>query len=450
MKVKDKPYVEGVIKHGKVYWRVIKSGEEIYNKYSNFDFANTNPWRMTWSQFRLFKDSGKRHSNVAIKKELFVKQFPAISRYQAGLIWDELKEKGILNDKDRLSDAWHALSDFEMKLDAIETYRKVFTNKEIKNYLEKLGGKKHEKFISKINFTKDWKHPDTKLKEFIWEKLRNRKVLSTEDKIQTLNFNLNDDLNMTLLDYSGIVNKLYKIVNDEENGKFIKEISDEIIHRPERSPKTWSKIKDSYRVRNNHPITKKHLVKHWDVGIYRDLKAHRPKKGSGWDYEHALSVAISENYINTSKSMLKKELSWELDCGGDYWWTIAIPHKLHVEGLTFQMPEDAQLKIKFPFFEDLERYCCILSMRPQDHKLTVTDTLKAFGAFRYLQRRQFAEPEPIDGQDQIGRAHYSFFTKKKPEVKKKVDQLLNENIRQCIAKLAGINAVESSITPKVE
>ena len=116
IEIDSKPVVNLSIYDGKVYWRVVKDEVILYDSTYKarqcplFSFDNAATVTMTWSQFRRFKDAGKRGSSVAITQDRFFhecsKDIANMRRSLSDLVWQELRDKGLLDKNYRLSHFW--------------------------------------------------------------------------------------------------------------------------------------------------------------------------------------------------------------------------------------------------------------------------------------------------------------------------------------------------------
>ncbi len=125
----QEPLVEATIQEGKINWRIVTNAQVLYTRQKEFNFAHTNPWRMTWEQFRLFKDSGKRSGTVAITLKRFLQCLPKQHQEQATAVWQELKNKNILTDKNRLSDGWRVIAGNQIELDTLTNFPLIIEKK---------------------------------------------------------------------------------------------------------------------------------------------------------------------------------------------------------------------------------------------------------------------------------------------------------------------------------
>lgn len=115
--IHTQPYVEATIKNGKIYWNLIVDHQfyairESHRTLVEDAMARHQSWRLTWKQFRVFKNGGKRIGNVEITQMRFVEELQKsrIAQESASRIWRELCEQGVLTKNYRLSNAWAALS----------------------------------------------------------------------------------------------------------------------------------------------------------------------------------------------------------------------------------------------------------------------------------------------------------------------------------------------------
>ncbi len=132
IKIDSQPKVNLSILDGKVYWRVVKDNDVLYNSAqkatlsSAFCIDTAATVTMTWPQFRRFKDAGKRGSSVAITKERFFiacsNKVVDMPRSVSDRIWQELRDKEILDKNYRLSHFWISHSG-KIELDSVDNQR---------------------------------------------------------------------------------------------------------------------------------------------------------------------------------------------------------------------------------------------------------------------------------------------------------------------------------------
>lgn len=111
--LESEPMVHLTIYDGKVYWKIVKDDQEIYRNQNTIEnyFQQRSQITMSWQQFRQFKDAGKRASSVSITKSRFHDECklrsPLISEEITNQLWQQLKDKGILDSNHRLSHYWY-------------------------------------------------------------------------------------------------------------------------------------------------------------------------------------------------------------------------------------------------------------------------------------------------------------------------------------------------------
>src|SRR3989338_5736218 len=128
------PLIQGTVYNGKVYWKVFKEGKVLCTPQPDFVFYEKNVWYMTWQDFRLFHDSGKRSGTVEITKKRFVDSFPKNKQPQAAAVWEELKTANILTDKNRLSSTWSATTNITIELNSLLEISSQEVWEELQNY----------------------------------------------------------------------------------------------------------------------------------------------------------------------------------------------------------------------------------------------------------------------------------------------------------------------------
>ena len=445
--IEKNPIVEATIKDGKIYWRILKDEKEIYDrqkakKLEPGVFTEETSWRMDWKLFRIFKDSGKRSSSVAITEALFTKKFGDEEQVIAASIWKELKEAGILNSRFRLSHSWRVLSNTCMKLKTIEDLK-----------------------CSTVKLTK-------------------------ENKIKWYNY---------------VILALNSIVNDPGNAEVLEAMPDARIYRPELSLKTWAStglIRHSSPKTEHSSCTRLWEVGTYDELDKHRLSDEEKKKYDGdiLNYDHIPSTSalknssssIAKKYnteIEQHRSVLKsinseikslegspkglktrqqeqvpidpkiKELqdraankSNEIQALENDFdmetrslaFAVAIPKKLHRQGDTFlESAQSQSSSTEHPFLRDVTTYLDKLESQPKDFKLeSPDDYIKALGAFRYMYRTQCKQPVPlVGGRYSIGSISHSFFQDQ--TVRKKIDSLFQERIKRFIEKREGQIDVDS-------
>lgn len=487
IKLNVEPHVQVAIKEGKVFWRIMKGEREMFNKFKKegqeIDFASLDTWNMTWPQFRLFKDSGKRSGNVEITLERFKRCFEISLHSQAEMVWNELKVIGILNNNNKLSDAWRAISGQNITLDSITgtTPNSILTAEKLKECLKALAGTKKTGIISKNNF-KNWWPAELQLKAgMIWDKLKAAGHINNQNKLKSFVFSYKEIVGGINLNYKNIVDSLYEVANNEQYKESITEIPNAFIFRAERTIKSWS---DTGRVTYSEATDDQYCTKIWDVSIYDNLGSHRNSENETAEnnnqklnYDHIPSadslktkaqsiIKVKEKQIKTLDDDIaareqdldelqqddeedqqdaidelndkiedlkrrktniesrKDEIASEMKNHGKIWWTIAIPENLHKQGETFMQSSKDQAKTADGhFLKDVTDYLNKLEKRPEDFSLKQDDYLKALGAFRYLYKKNITKTNNIAGHYNIGTVPQTLFNTKN---KQDIDKLLRE------------------------
>ncbi len=322
------PLVQAGIKNGKIYWRITKNDKPLYHRQNpadmkdedKFHFNKENTWIMTWEEFRAFKDSGKRVGSVAITKERFTNEFPRhIDKKQkrfkeeakkiAPLIWDELKSKGILNERNRLSHEWRAASDVILKLQVLQ------------EAVPETGNRKHYYPAIAVTLNSIASNPQYR----------------QEDNASPLNIAVTQHMPASF------------------------------PHRLERTAKKWT---DGAVVNHNPAGYKGYSPECWDVGLYGSLEAHRVDAGSGLDFDH---IPSRDCLATKAKESLGELGAHTADNPGDVhgkkWWTITVPHTLHAQGeVTFKMKSAAPFsEIVEDYLEKLKKRPEDFSLTSEDY-----------------------------------------------------------------------------------
>jgi hypothetical protein len=442
IEIDQNPVVRATIKDGKIYWQIVKKDEVIYDRYKekhkeakvDIQFTKENSWYMDWRSFRLFKDSGKRSSTVAITEQLFTAKLTEskVDINYASSILKDLKDIGVINSRDRLSHGWRALSNESVTLKTIESLQ--------------------------------------------FRTIREAKSAKTRM-------------------YNQIASIIYSIVNEKTNGEGLKMITGAIIYRPERSPKNWA---GTGHVVHRLPKVSENCTHLWDVSVYDELNKHRLSSfetreygGMILNYDHIPSthtLLSSQNWVkeaymryiyeyqqqyniiaqqiaflsggqhthltrqygnlppeiltmqancNTIQVTIAKMQKFYNEEAKELAFSIAIPEKLHKQGITYlQSPKAQSLSKEHPFLRDVTVYLDMLEERPQDFNLNSSDDyLRAIGAFRYLYRIQCKQPDQPIAEQYIGRISHTFF--QDSEIRKKIDKLFQERIKRFMEKREG-------------
>lgn len=389
LKLPIEPMVQATILNGKVHWRLTIDGKLVYDRHMGKNagvvFTPDNSWVTDWKTFRLFKDSGKRFSANRITQQAFANQFEPAQRDLAFALWDELKQVGVLNDKNRLSHEWRTNSNQYMNLPSLD---RMASTSDAKTKTLK----------------KDW--------------------------------------------YAFVESTLFKLANDPSLAEKVNNQPELTICRRERTRKGWAgtgrvtfaKVEENYTqmwdvaphqelTANRHTeIEEKKYIAllHYDhipsssllktnalSGIceYKTIQANydlaianltaeikQPRHTrSSQKSDDDLSVAISE------LELLKAENNKLMTTGCDgIGLTVAIPSKLHGSSDTTMTSSKRQLAYKGNvFFRDVTTHLTHLEERKDADKSlcmqTPNDFIKALGSFRYLYH---AEVKPLTKPNQ--------------------------------------------------
>lgn len=440
--------VEIAIHQGKVYWRIVKDDVVLYERSKQkgqiFDFEKSKKIRMTWKNFREFKDSGKRCGTVAITQQRFTSHFASKSQHQAASVWQELKEKGILNKNDRLSDGWRMISNKEIELASLSspwglqhwdiagvlytiannmTFKEIINNVDIPNAiiyrsersLKKWGGSskkaspcliKNEDRQSKLLCTKLW---DVSIKK----DLTAHRDTSDEEA-----------LNISKLNYDHIPSSA---ALKKENEFFQQSCNTKII-ACENDLKSIGKTIQSYSTQLTQASSQ----------IVTRQKIHNPSNPEIQALKE--KQAIAQKDMDSCLAM-KKQLIVE---GSPNWWTVAVPEKLHSQGETYLKSTKEQqksLSAKDPFFSNISAYLNILETRWKEFLPSEDEYIKALGAFRYLYRCQVKEPNKINGNWEVGITPFYFFQNQ--QKCHDLDNLFHERLQRFLLKREGASELES-------
>eukprot|EP01132_Coremiostelium_polycephalum_P004925 gene4925-6139_t len=317
IKIEKEPIIEGIVKNGKVHWRVLIENKVINQKpdQTNSLFSEEHTWRMTPTTFYQFKNAGKRGGNTPITESFFVKSFEEKYQVQALGVWIELKDKMILDKRNLLTNEWRSLINTNIQLESIDRNVYRIQKYEVENKLKSVKADRNP--ISRDKFISLWNDKKQYRAGLIWDHLKKQKILDSKDKlIGGYIFKLSDFLKNVNLEYVDISNALNNIANKEEHWKPPDFFPDQNIFRPERSLKKWTSTSNLI---NASPKDEKYCTKRWDVGIYRDLHTHQNprynKKEGGLECDHIPSVSVLNVQANTTledytnqKTTLKTEI----------------------------------------------------------------------------------------------------------------------------------------------
>ncbi|MDX2163963.1 MAG: hypothetical protein SFW07_00930 [Gammaproteobacteria bacterium] len=464
LEIEEEPIIEAKIKkNGKVAWHSINpiTGKPIdgglkSKRCSAFKYNKAKCWRMTVDDFRKFKNSGKRWGNQAITQERFVAYFAQNhNALHAEEVWNELKKLGILNENDRLSANWRALSNVSINLEALSDPQNIISIHDIHEYIEDTCGGSNKRLqkrdiLDEDDFVAQWSDELQDEMRAIWQIIQDEMLDDGRPNYKRKS-GCYEKIAQRQLTYSKICNALYHLANTPgANPNF----------RPERTFNKWT---DKGVVQNDLQ-TAGQQDEELDIGIFAELKTHEVSNDQT-EHDHVTSAAILDDYKAKKIKEIKKEikdaknsislLNDQLELMEDEenieeiqneidnqkyilaaaqekldritneteqnWWTIELPEERHHRGLTYQVPSKKQIKkIKNPLLDEANHYL---------NEAQSSETyLAEIGAFRNLYRSQTREHQPIKSHSPIGHLPFLFF-QDRPELSAKISKMFNQRIQ---------------------
>ncbi|MFI4962587.1 MAG: hypothetical protein ACHP6H_01875 [Legionellales bacterium] len=330
IRVQNQTLVQLAIKEGKVYWRIINGEQILYdrtareNQSDRFNFTQSKLITMTWEQFRIFKDSGKRGSSVAITKERFTNEFTKPQLIKASIAWEQLKQDGMLDKNNRLTYQWRYQTGIYSSSNITLDYRVINTALNTINANQKYA----EQIIHIPN-------------AFIYRPDRSPRNWASTGRMQNLDPKTNPNHRVKLWDV-GIYRELDNhAVND-----------DGLDH---------DHIPSSSILKNKQTEL-----------IIQDMEEIQKLKSTK---------------LNSVTPQLQNNLSQLRAENSNEWWCIALPKSLHRQGLSHGESSSAQKKqINKPFLGEVKDYLDKLEQNWQQSSVMGDEYLEALGAFRYLFR----------------------------------------------------------------
>tara|TARA_R110002126_G_scaffold291591_1_gene454040 strand:- start:44442 stop:45917 length:1476 start_codon:yes stop_codon:yes gene_type:complete len=328
------PSVELTIVAGKVYWKLVQGDDILYDNavakgHDSSQFFvqdKTITISMSWSNFRRFKDAGKRTSSAEITKARFFDECSELSgdvtkkipkkylqrKSVVTQIWEELKDRGLINHhNNRLTHAWYSYSG-SLLLDCVNDIADKFSSQH---------DKKETSFIH----------------TYIAQALNNASINS---------------------DYLRILPGDFK------------------IFRPARTLRVW---KSTGKL--SFPSSVENHVQQLDVGSYLELKKHEDSDDK-LEHDHIPSQCCIKNDLGTQYQNNVFDAS-EYDKEkkrSDAWGSIEVTEAMHKNGKTHCKGADAQLSMGQPFYLELDYY--INEEIKEDS--SPQRIIEVIGAFRYL------------------------------------------------------------------
>lgn len=395
IQIQHEPVVELAINNGKILWRVMKNNVVLHDRTTRkdpteaFDFSKAPCVLMTWEQFRIFKDSGKRGGTVAITPFRFFLHYKGPQKSTAYQnIWLKLKDQGVLDHNNRLSHIWRFaagnIATTRFDYSAIATSLHNIT--EQSGYSERIDCIPGAKIYRSERSPKTW-YGTGFIENADPESERHQVKLLDVSTYQDLN---NHDVQKDGLDHDHIpsISTLdeykYTLINSEQNKLF--NIKQQLLALEFTANNT-----SGYSTRaTTQPL-------------YNELQ-------------------IMKSNIETYLQNLRTE-------DKNKWWCIALPAPFHHDGLTYMKTAAAQkLVVTKPFFDEVSDYLNKLEIYGQNQTPNYT-YLAALGAFRYLYRCQIkSAPMGVSSR----------FFNDNTERKQEIDQLFYDRLSKFMKKSEGI------------
>lgn len=421
------------LKDGKVFWRIMQDGQVVYDRQAQkkYDVTYTpdNSCVMNWEMFKTFKNSGKRYSPVKITKARFVAQFSANDQVLAGFIWDELKQRGILNSKDRLTDEWRVLSNQTLLLHSIEG--RVYANKT----------------TAKSEKVRIYNHIATVLQRVANDPL-------CADMIPVVNASLfRPERSLNTWAGTGKIKNKTPTATD-----YCTQIWDVAVHQELNAHRNSAQEKNLHqqKILNYDHIpasaalaeTKTFVKDQYDSAItdLQQKQAQARLQQMGYpiavhDTRYMAALLTPEQKFNQDLyNQLESEINryrsqFTLQCT-PLAYTVAIPRKLHKRGITDGLlAKDQSAREGNVFLEDIKEHLDNFKNVAPDYGLAYFEHLiKALGAFRLLYRTELKSGHlsSIPEQLPLGMISSCFFHQAADRVA--IDELLMSQTIQCVKK----------------
>ncbi len=392
----ENPYVEATIKDGKIYWG-LNFGNQIYYRRPFYEvvvseaITQNRSWRLTWKEFRVFKDAGKRTGTVSITAERFTNEilpFVCFDSARAMAIWQELRAVGILDKNLRLSQAWYPFSNDYILLKSINNDTRLYQF--ISNVLEKIANNTAYQEIIAQGMT-------------IYRPARVSKKWANTGRI-------------TNNQSSSFPTKLWDVgVSRELRDHAISDALSPCIadHIPSQS-----QIKTLCEIR----------VQQYD----REISNYMAKNA------HALrDVPQDLMYLRQQKDDWSSQLdSFKSDKKGLPFWCIYITKQLDDTGDTTRTSKRAQQSLSF--YSSVKKHIDDLKKDLKEGSLTLTQFLQALGAFRYMYSRMCKTIPHVNNRVFIHEITCSFFSgSDKENDRKEMDDLLIQEMQSTYLACSG-------------
>lgn len=368
----ENPYIEATIQDGKVYW-CINFGNQVYYRGPLHEpiisqaITQNRSWRLTWKEFRCFKDAGKRIGTVSITEERFVNTIrPFLNNDTWAIsIWQELRTMRILDKKLRLSQAWYPFSNKDIILNTIG---KINNKKKVVNLYQVISDTlqqiaNNELYQETIAQNMIIYRPARVSK--IWSKtglIKNSKVSPHATKIWDVG------VSRELIAHAVPVKNSPCIADHIPSQSQVKTMCEAQINQCEQEI-------NAYITRNPHALR----------CIPQDL-SYLYERRQYWIYQLQ---------------------AFKMDGGGLALWSIYITKELDNTGDTTRTCKKDQENLSF--YSSVKKHIDDLKKNLKEGTITLTQLLQALGAFRYMYSRMCKSISNINGQDFIHNISYRFF-----------------------------------------
>lgn len=412
------PMVEAEVRKGKVHWQIVdpNTNKVIYSREENkparkgFPFNKAKTWRMTWQNFRDFKDSGKRTGTLQITQLLFIKYaVPTFPEAKAKKIWDELYKIGILNKNCRLSLEWHAFFNEKLQLKPLTNLEDIA--KVIDIIYKILDSEKSPEVLPGLpGFT-------------IYRPDRSRKSCAGTGRVTNQK---NEGLKPTRWDIGpwGLFNTI----------RGTTAIDLDFDHIPSRD-RLKNYVNTLLTPEQEGKVLK---LKQELINLKKEQKNLKKLKQSTADVDKKIdekNVECSDAYLAVSPLFHEYFLA-----KGELWLTVALPRTLHDDAASTMTNSKEQEKVnQHPFLHHIEWYFGKLETEASKYGLTKNDFSKAAGAFRQIFSRHLKKPVAINGLVSIGLTPFQFFQSRAIE-NTQIDDMFNNAMQKHTAEPPPPNA----------
>jgi hypothetical protein len=416
------PVVQATVQDGKVYWRLVLGENVIYDRAAEkkriVTFTKENSWYMDWRLFREFKDSGKRYSNIRITRERFIASFSLPDQNIAGHIWNELKQRGILSAKDRLTHDWRAVGKKYIKLNAIEaTKKKAQWYTAVANHLHTITNNPDYAEIILNQATFKIFRPDRTPKTWASTGL----IMNLEPK--TLAY---CTTRWDIGTYGESKNHRNTALDEEryqETGIDYDHILAKAALKHTSTSVQQAHLQGITSVKN-------------DIALLKENGYPKSELNPTFTDD---DKEINKLYKDLTEDLAGLENKFKLE-RNEFSYTIATPRELHNQSKTYKKSSKSQAKRNdHPFLEDVAWLLEKIKKSPLEFALiAVDDFIHALGAYRTLYHAECKAPaaQQITDQPIVGRLAFEFF--KNRDDRKKIDELFINEAKAFMTRREGV------------